>query len=653
MEISQYLDLFVSEAQDHLQAMNQALLALEEQPEALPPLESLFRAAHTLKGMAATMGFSRMATLAHDVEDVLDRLRQRSWRLDPALADLLFRALDGLTALLQEISAGEGERSEIAGLQRDLQLCEGTPAEVPQAAAPAQPQQGWAVEVTIAPDCALKGPRAFLVWRRLSVLGQILGSEPPEESLRAGQYETGFSLFMPVEADPQALRTAAEGVAEVTAVSIRRLDGPSAQSGPVPETAPPPSPAVPAAATPLVRIKVDLLDRLLESVAGLLVSRSHVRQLARKYDLPDLDEVIEAQSQSVDQLQETVLAMRMVPVGQVFNRFPRMVRDLAQQQGKQVRLEMEGLELELDRTILEKITDPLVHLLRNAVDHGIELPEQRRSTGKTLPAHILLQAHREQDKAVVQLSDDGRGMSVREIAALALERGLLTHQQLSEMDEAAILELICRPGFSTSEQVSDVSGRGVGMEVVKTVLDEIGGTLEIGTQPGRGSVFRLGFPLTMAILPALLLRARQELYALPLTHIVRTVEFLPERIRWLQGQPLLPWEERLLPLVSLADLLGVAGSSAWLTPGMTQVAEGLTVIIVARAGQTYGLVVEEVLGKEEIVLKPLPDLLQQVEGLTGAAIRGEGEVVLVLDVSGLVRLLSQRVDCVNVPLQDM
>ncbi len=642
MEVSQYLDLFISEGQDHLQAMSEALLALEKRPDDLSQLETFFRAAHTLKGMSAALGFQRTAVLAHDMEDVLDTLRRRERTLTPDLSDLLFRCLDMLGNLLQGIAAGKGERHDVAEMQRLLAEAGAAPAAPPEAPPPAPaPETGLEVAVEVAPDCVLKGPRAFLVLRRLAGVAPIVGSDPPEAALRAGQYEQVFRVFFPPGSDTAGLQRAAGGVAEVVSVAVRRpqLDRAREEaSAPVEVLAaaePPAATTAPSgeAAAPLVRIKVALLDRLLETVADLVISRSHVAQVAQRVALPELHEAVEAHSTALERLQETVLAMRMTPAGQVFGRFPRMVRDLARQQGKELDLVLEGEEIELDRTILERITDPLVHLLRNAVDHGIETPEERRQVGKPLPARIWLRARRLQDKAVLAVEDDGRGMSPQQVRAAAVERGLLSAADAAALDDAAALELICRPDFSTSTEVTGVSGRGVGMAVVKGAMDELGGALEIESRPGAGTAFRMILPLTMAIVPALLVRVRGETYALPLAHVLRSLDAPAGEVQALHDQPVLRWDERLLPLVSLGRLLGLPEEETALA------AEVLPVVVVERARQRYGLVVDEILGKEEIVLKPLGEFLQQIEGLAGATIRGEGQVVLVLDVPGLVRRL--------------
>jgi two-component system chemotaxis sensor kinase CheA len=703
VDLSQYLDLFVSEGQDHLQEMNQALLALEQTPGDLSCLEAFFRAAHTLKGMSAALGFQQMASLSHTMEDLLHALRQKERPFTPDLADVLFRCLDTLNSLLQGIAAGEGEKADIASIQAALHAAQERPAELPSQGGVAGPVEagagqpssaGWELQVEVAPDCVLKSARAFLVLKRLAAVAPIVASEPPEATLRAGQYEDRFRVFFAPGADSQALQAAANSVAEVVAataqpvgelksikvgsdfhaglgsappqsppsdggevfpspvptgegqggggpvarISKRTLALPALEQGTTPkpggeghqrDRSEPPLAGTPVA--PIVRIKVALLDQLLEAVADLVVNRSHLAQVARRHALPDLKEAVEANDSAMSRLQETVLAMRMTPVAQVFNRFPRMVRDLAHQQGKEVRFEMEGTELELDRTILEKITDSLVHMLRNAVDHGVEPPEERRAAGKPPAAHVRLQARRAQDKAVVELRDDGQGLSPQKILKVALERGMITPQAAGEMDAAAIFDLICHPGFSTKAEVTGVSGRGVGMGVVKQTMDEVGGTLEIDSQSGQGACFRLTFPLTMAILPALMVRVGAEVYALPMTHVVRTVEPLQGDVRHLHRQPVLRWEDKILPLAYLADVLECARQE--------KVAEEISVVVVERGRQQVGLVVDEIMGKEEIVLKPLEGILGQIEGLAGVTIRGAGGIVLVLDIAGLVRLL--------------
>lgn len=646
MDLSQYLDLFISEAQEHLQVMNQALLALEKAPDNLGHLDGFFRAAHTLKGMSATLGFQQMATLSHDMEDVLDTLRKKERPLTPELADTLFRCLDTLSGLLQGIAAGEGEEErDVVEMQALLRSVEQIARPVQPATVVDIPQAGLEVRVEVAPDCALKGPRAFLALKRIEEVASIKGSDPPRPALRAGEYAEQFRVFLAADANPDVVKKAATSVAEIVAVAVSAFGSREAPAQPQPARVAAPAPQAPPAldaepavfaspAAPVVRIKVAHLEQLLETVGDLVINRSRLAQLARKYALPDLKEAVESYASALDRLQEIVLTMRMTPVFQVFNLFPRMVRDMAREQGKQIEFEMEGTEIELDRTILDKISDPLVHLLRNSVDHGIESPEERRQAGKPATAHVRLRARRERDKAIIEVSDDGGGMSPQKIADRAIERGLITPQEVSGMEADDILGLICRPGFSTKTEVTGVSGRGVGMNVVKQVMDEIGGLLEIASQPGQGSRFRLTLPLTIAILPALLVKVQNETYALALNQVVRVIESRRDQVRQLHRQAVLQLEEGVLPLIALSDLLQVPMADK----RDTDADEFLTVVVVGRGRQQHGLTVDDILGKEDIVLKPLQGDLQQIEGISGTTIRGEGEIVLVLDTSGLIRL---------------
>ncbi len=682
---AQYTDLFISEAQEHLEEMNRLLLAIEAgRQEGAPDTEpeqiaGLFRAAHTLKGMSAALGFQQIAGLAHRMEDLLDLWRQRKRSLTPALANVLFACLDRLDNLVNAIATAGRETGdsaqELARLDEVLQASAKTSEAQPPpefGPSPVTIQPAWEAQIQIAADCQLKGPRAFVVLRRVSSLAPLLGCQPPEPELLAGNYAESFCLFFGAKANPQALSQAVERVAEVISANLKPVESPQLTEtnlqpepvaqpkvdSPSPATAPtqPPHktslpPGELEAASTFVRLKVSLLDQLLEAAADLVVNHSLLMQVARKHDLPDLKDGLEAHATAVKRLEQVVLSMRMVPVAQVFNRFPRLVRDLAQNLGKEVRFEMEGGEIELDRMILDRLTDPLVHLLRNAVDHGVELPEERRQAGKALPAQIRLSARREQNKVLIEVSEDGRGLSPEKILRVALERGILTQRQAANLDQAAILDLICLPGFSTKTQISGVSGRGVGMDVVKQTLNEMGGDLSIESHPGQGSLFRLTCPLTMAILPAILVRCGAERYAIPLTHVVHTLEPQATELRWLYSQPVLPWEQTLLPLFSLGQFLGTPNAAPiphfpeQLPPETTAETNGetgkpLQVVMVARGRQTYGLVVDEILGKEDIVLKPLAKYLGAISGLSGVTLRGEGEIALVLDVAGLVQTLA-------------
>ena len=513
MDLAQYQDLFISEAQEHLQALSQAILTLERDPAGDEPVERIFRAAHTIKSMAATMGYEEMAHLAHAAEDLLDLVRKRVVPVTPELVDLLLRALDALEAQLTAIAEDQ------------------SPA--------------------IDPGQVLAALRAF---------------EPPAKAPTAAK--------------------------------------------PPPPTSSPPSSRVDLSRS--VRVNVAHLDRLLNLAGEMVVNKSRLWRIQRRHDLADLEEALEEHDRVLADLQAGVLTARTVPVARVFNRFPRMVRDLARRESKMVDLVIKGAEMELDRAILQELGDPLLHLLRNAIDHGLETPAERAAAGKPASGQLRLAAARHQGRAVITVEDDGRGMDPAALRRVAVERGLLTAEQAAALTDDEAFMLICRPGFSTARQVTDVSGRGVGMDVVRRQVESLRGHLEIASQVGRGTRFTLRLPLTLAIIQALLVRVANETYAVPLSHVHRVVKVQPQES---------------LPLRSLAELLDLAPRNH----------DGpLYALVIERGGQHVGLVVDELLGREEIVIESLRGFLGRIPGLAGATILGEGEVVLVLDVVNLL-----------------
>jgi len=529
IDLSQFRDLFIDEGQEYVQTLNRCMLTLERTPDETEALDAMFRAAHSLKGISATMGYDTLAMLAHAAEDVLHKLRGGDWALTPRLVELLFAAIDTLQALVNDVAAGGLGEADIT-----------------------------------------------------STLERLRGYEP--ESARPEP-----RIYEPVEQPQQP-------------------------------------------STTMIRVDVRHLDALLNAVTEMVIHRSLLTRLARRYDLPPLNEALEAHDRLLAQLRDAVLQMRLVPVGHVFGRFPRMVRDLLKAEDKEAQLVIEGEDVELDRTALESLGDPLVHLLRNAVDHGLESPAEREAAGKPPAGTLRLSARREQDSVVIEVGDDGRGMDVQRIAAAAVERGIVTAETVAEMSESQVLELICHPGFSLSERVTTVSGRGVGMGVVKRQMESLRGSLHIETRLGQGTIFRLQLPAMLALLQALLVRVGGEQYALPTVHVERAVELDPARIERVGDRELLRLEEGVLPLRRLDELLHVPGCT--LQPRHA--------LIVWRNGHTFGLRVDEVLGHEEIVVKPLPAALRGTPGLAGVTILGEGQVVLILDVPNLLQSAHHR-----------
>jgi len=531
-DLSPYRELFVEEVQEYLQSLNQALLRLERAPSEVEPLNEIFRLAHTIKGMAATMGYDDMAHLAHVMEDLLDELRQGRLRIEPSLFDLLFACLDALENMLEGISSG-GE---------------------------------GAID-----------------------LGDIVS--------KLGAYR-----------------------------ALAERDGRAAEQEPPSAPRFPTSPTQPMPTLPRwVRINVRHLDSLMTLVEELVINRSWLMRIQAQHDISILKEPLEQHGRILAELRDTVLHTRLVPMAQVFNRFPRMIRDLLKQEGKEAEFIIEGREIELDRAILERISDSLVHLLRNAVSHGIEPPEERKRAGKLPMGTIRLAAWRERDQVVIEVSDDGRGMDRRRIAETAVARELVTPEELAEMSDQEVLMLICHPRFSMTPEVTHVAGRGVGMDVVRRAVEKLRGSLEILSTPGKGSTFRLRLPLTLAIIQALLVEVGSEVYAIPSSYIQRTVAVEPYMIKPIQQHAVLMLEESL-PLFDLRALLQVPQDGG----------DSRYAVVVERDHQRVGLLVDSLIDQEEIVIKSLPGFLGRISGLAGATILGEGQVVLILDIPSLV-----------------
>jgi len=545
IDMSEYKDLFAGEAQEHLEAMDAGLLALEQDAQDAQALESVFRAAHTLKGMAATMGYQDLAQLAHTLEDLLDELRKGDQTLTAALADVVFSGVDALKTLLADALADRPASLDVATLAEGFRTGATAPAEE-------KPESG--------------------------------ATAPPE---------------------PAAVAAPARPAPPATALQPPEL----------PQT---------------IRVNAQHLDTLLNLVADLVISRSRLWRIQQRHNLLDLREALEQHDRLLANLRDAVLETRMVPVAHVFNRFPRMVRDLLRQREKEADFVIEGSDIELDRTILEQVTDPLLHLLRNAVDHGIEPPTERERLGKRRRGTIRLSARRERESVMIEVSDDGRGMNRKHILETAIQRGLIGHADANELSDQQVFLLICSPGFSTAERITDVSGRGVGMDVVKRQLESLHGGLSIVSEPGNGSTFRLRLPLTLAIIQALLVMVSEETYAIPLSQVERTLEIEPARLKQIQRWQVLRDEKvQALPLLELRELLDVPGN------GTERAGTGYAVVV-GEDRDRLGVLVDELVGQEEIVIRPLPPALGNIPGLAGATILGEGQVVLILDAPNLV-----------------
>jgi len=639
VDLSQYAELFLAESREHLSACNQLLLEWERHPAAPEPVGGIFRAVHTVKGMAATMGYARVADLAHRMENLLDHLRRGAAgrRAGDDVLQLLFRATDALEKAIQLSAAGREREADVAGIVAELDRTvqrfapDTTPRHAPaapEAPAPVAPPAagpGRRVRVTLRPEAPLKGPRALIVLKRAQGLGVVSQVQPSPAAIEADEFEGTFSFWLagPTPADRVVASLKVAGDVEAVEVedeAAGRLE-PGAAAG------------VGGGATPLEsgkarHIRVDLrrLDTLMDLIGELVTVRGRLNDLAAERRDPAIDDLALQVSRLSSDLQAEIIQARMTPVWQVFDRFPRLVRDLARELGKPVAFRVEGKEIELDRAILDELGDPLVHLLRNAADHGIEPAAERRRAGKKPEGEIVLAAVRERASVAISIADDGRGIDRAHILAKAKADGLVD-AHVETLTDDQLLRVLARPGFTTAAAVTNVSGRGVGIDVAMTRIRALGGTIDIRTEVGKGTTFVLRLPVTLAIVRALIAAVGRERYALPLTYVAETVEFGVVPMTTVEGREAMVLRDRVVPLVHLRQLLGVNGDPP---PARRPV------IVLEMGERRAGVIVDGMLGQQEIVVKGFDAPRGTLPVFSGATIMGDGVPALILDAGGLL-----------------
>jgi two-component system chemotaxis sensor kinase CheA len=622
MDLAQYAELFLAEAKEHLAAVNDLLLAWERDPASREPIGGIFRAVHTIKGMAATMGYTAVADVAHRMESLLDGLRRTERAPSGEILDLLFRTTDALELGVNAAVAGRATASpadlasaleraaaEFQPARRAGRAGSGDVAAEPLLTGVAA---GIAVRVTLNADAALKGPRALVVLARARELGAVEAVHPSPSAFEQDDFDGALTFHLDTHASAEVIEAKLRQAGDVARVTVGAAADVERR-------------AEPGTAARHVRVDLRRLDGLMNVIGELVTARGHLLEVASRQADAALEEVSRRVSQLTTQLQDEILQARMTPVWQVFDRFPRLVRDLARRLGKQVEFVIEGKDIELDRALLDEISDPLVHLLRNAVDHGLETPEERLAAGKPAMGRVTLAAARERDTVAVRVADDGRGIDRARVFSAARDRGLIDAQ--AEMaGEDALIRVLARPGFSTAAQVSDVSGRGVGIDVVVTKVRALGGAVELRTASGQGSTFTLRLPTSLAIVRALVTRVGQERYAIPLTHVAEMVDLDPRKVTTLEGRDALAFHDRLIPLVHLRRLLQVEGEAPARRP-----------VVVVGVGERFsGLVVDAMLGQQEIMVRSFSPPAGTLPIFTGATILGDGAPVLILDAGGLV-----------------
>jgi two-component system chemotaxis sensor kinase CheA len=621
MDPGKYADLFLTESREHLTNINQQLLEWERNPSAAGPVDAIFRAVHTIKGMAGSMGFTAVATLTHRAENLLDLLRRRRGATESETIDLLFRTADTLEqAVEHSVGGGEGEL-DVSDLVADLDRAaagfeSSTKRGAPRTRASIETEAvggGRRVQVTIKADASLKGARAMIVLRRMESLGPMSGLEPPLDVLEGEDFDGKLQFFLDSDAPDHVIEEAIRTAGDVEEVVIGQ-----AEAGALVKTGA-------KRKARHIRVNLDRLDALMNQIGELVNARGRLAELSAERADPDLEDVVITISRLTGELQAEIIQARMTPVWQVFDRFPRLVRDVARQLGKRIDFRVEGKEIELDRAILDEIGDPIVHLLRNAVDHGIEPPEERKAAGKRPEGRVVLSAARDRSTVAIRVSDDGRGIDRERVLADAKAIGLVD-EETQTLGDDQLLRVLARPGFTTAEEVSDVSGRGVGIDAVVTHIRVLGGSTEFKTQKGAGSTFTLRLPPTLAIVRTMLARAGKERYALPLTHVEETVELDPQLVTELDGAKAIMLRERVIPLVFLRELVQAEGEPIERPP----------VIILQVGDRRAGLVVDSMAGQQEVVVKTFDTPRGMLPIFSGATILSDGRAVLILDAGGLV-----------------
>lgn len=671
MDMSQYLDVFLEESKEHLESLNQRLLELEKDSANIAALNEIFRAAHTLKGMSSTMGFDDLADLTHHMENVLSDLKEGILAVNSNVVDVIFQCFDriqliidsietkgsgamdnsDLIAILENIKTGNYEAAatleqelalsvrlgtdEIVEFQESFTFNEYDITVLKEAVS--RDFKIFNVKIAVDQGCLMKSVRAFMVFKAVEEDGEIIKSLPSAQDLDEGKFDSNFEIFLITTASTDILEKRLSNISEISVLKIQEINVDSITTGKgnmVPGNTDNPSQSSPDASDnhrahrvkQTVRVDIDRLDNLMNLVGELVMHKGRLEQIGFSHKINELNETIEQIDRISTDLQAVVMKVRMVPIEQVFNRFPRMVRDLARDLNKEVDFLIEGKETELDRTVIDEIGDPLVHLLRNAIDHGLESSQERAKNGKVSKGTVMLRARHEGNNVYIEVEDDGAGIDTARVIQKAVEKGILNAREADQLSREEAIELLFSPGFSTASNVTDISGRGVGLDVVKTKIESLSGEIFVDSKPGQGTRFRIKLPLTLAIIQALMVSVRDEIYAIPLSSVDETTMITADDIKMVQNQEVIMLRGSVLPLYRLAHLLDTTGSAA---------AEEMYVVVVRKAERQIGLVVDSLIGQQEIVIKSLGKLLIGIPGLAGAIVAGDGNVRLILDITTL------------------
>ena len=670
MDMSQYLGAFLDETDDNLQRLDDLLLALEKNMVDMDVINEIFRSAHTLKGMAGTMGFTQMMGLTHAMEDRLDAARKGTRPLTEADMNLLFNGLDSLQAMADSIRGGGNDAhidvAAMVSALRDESPAAGAALKAAESAAAAEASANakktpklseqelewvkkanemsmtpYKIKVTLSSSCLLRAARAYMVVNRLEEMGSLFKTHPTVEDLEAEKFDFEFTIYLASSQDPEELQKAAEKISDVDTVEIEEMAigeeeeeepeaAPAAQAA-APAPAQQAAPQAPAKkdgakkANQTVRVDIGRLDKLMNLVGELVISRARIERLVQEARLREFDDPLSQLGRISGDIQELVTKLRMVPVSFTFDRFPRLIRDLCKTLNKNVELVLEGEDTELDRTVIDEIGDPMVHLIRNSMDHGIEHPDERRALGKPEKGILKISAYQEGSGVVIEVSDDGAGIDPDKVRQKAIERGVVTEERAASMTDEEVQQLVLLPGFSMAKAVTDLSGRGVGMDAVKTKVEALGGQFDMVSKKNEGTHVYIRLPLTLAIVLSLLIKVGHETYAISLENVEETILVKKENIKTMHGEPATLLRGEVLSLSDLGDILGAEG--------IEHDRDEYPVVVVKMGKNKTGFIVSQLIGQQEIVIKSLGRFLSKIDGISGGTILGDGNVALILDVA--------------------
>jgi two-component system chemotaxis sensor kinase CheA len=695
MDMNQYLDMFIEESKEHLQAINDHLLHFEKEPNNLSIVNEIFRSAHTLKGMAATMGYEDLASLTHEMENVLDLMRNQKLQVNSDIIDIIFKSVDALESMVVSIIENGDGKLDVTDIVAQLAaIVSGDfkkPAAKVEKEKTAQVEESlssviidnlkldefeltvlqqstesgyqvYKINVSIRPDCVLKAARAYMVFNLLEKNGEVIKSTPSVEDIEEENFDLSFEVVFVSQENADYLQKVILKVSEIDTVNVEQIDvtqirkkieasedSDSAEKGSARETAATlvetlieDEEAIDTIqkgidttnpqnrnANRTIRVSIDRLDVLMNLFSELVIDRGRLEQISKEVRHNELEETVEHMSRISGDLQSLILTMRMVPIEQVFNRFPRMVRGLAKDLNKKVDLQIVGAETELDRTVIDEIGDPLVHILRNAMDHGLETTADRIKAGKPETGTITLEAFHSGNHVFIEIVDDGHGINRDRILKKAIEKEVISRERGKELSDQEVYQLLFASGFSTADVISDISGRGVGLDVVKNKIESLGGSVTVHSELGKGTKFSIQLPLTLSIISSMLVQVEKQKYAIPLTSIIETAVFKKDKIMAAHRQKVIDFRGKVVPLVSLKGVFEINSEE--------ENDDVVSVVIVRKGDKMAGLIVDSFIGQQEVVLKSLGNYLVNVFAISGATILGDGQVALIIDCNSLIK----------------